>query len=150
MFFRSSGLDDIASPLPASSVQGVYGSAGQPGSDVHPWFCMTEVTGVTRATDSETLGSVVLQPNLDRPEALAGEPAEPLPFLGQGVAIFLGQGLERLDHERSLSAGSLRLPCPLHEAVDEEGTRDHAVPGGDRLAVFIRDNAGAVVVGEDQ
>ena len=81
---------------------------------------------------------------------MPNEPDEPLSLLGKNAAILFGQSLERLDLEHSLPAGSLRLPRPLHEAVDEEGGRNHAVSGGDRLAVLVGDDAGAVGVGQDQ
>src|SRR5215210_7592609 len=78
------------------------------------------------------------------------EADEPLPFGGQGVAVLFGQGLERLDTERYLLAGSLRLPRSSHEAIDEHGGQNHAVLGGDHLAVIVVDNTCAIRVGEDQ
>src|ERR687895_1934351 len=79
---------------------------------------------------------------------LRHEADEPLPFGGQGVAVLFDQGLERLDNERYLPAGSLRLPRSSHEAIDEHGGRNHAVLGGDHLAVIVGDHPCAICVGE--
>src|SRR3712207_1354732 len=78
------------------------------------------------------------------------EADESLPFGDEGVAVLFDQGLERLDNERYLPAGSLLLPRSSHEAIDEHGGRNHAVLGGDHLAVIVGDNTCAVRMGEDQ
>src|SRR3712207_4382364 len=89
--------------------------------------------------DPESLG-----PPRPHPEA-----DEPLPFGDEGVAVLFDQGLERLDNERYLPTGSLRLPRSSHEAIDEHGGRNHAVLGGDHLTVIVGDNTCAIRVGED-
>src|SRR5215204_5230326 len=108
----------------------------------------TSISLFHRRSPDHALGSLY-NTHLERLCAMPNEPDEPLSLLGKNAAILFGQRLERLDDERSLPAGSLRLPRPLHEAVDKEGGRNHAVPGGDRLAVLIDDDAGAFGVGED-
>ena len=81
---------------------------------------------------------------------LRHEPEESLTLLGKDVAVLPGQSLERLDHERSLPVGPLRLPRPPHEAVDEERGRYHAVFGGERPSVIVGDEAGAIGVGRGE
>src|SRR5919106_1808460 len=80
----------------------------------------------------------------------ACETDEPLPLLGQGVTIFFGQGLERFDLEGSLTSAPLGLPRPADKTVDEHGGRNHAVLRGDRFAVLLGDDAGAIGVREDE
>src|SRR5829696_8020364 len=78
------------------------------------------------------------------------ETDESLSLLDQGVAILSGQGLERFDLECSLTTAPLRLPRPANKTVDEHGGRNHAVLRGDRFAVLLGDDAGAIGVREDQ
>src|SRR5215210_7996587 len=92
------------------------------------------------------------EPALERLGALRlrHEADEPLSFLDQGVAVLFGQSLEQLDHEHRLPASSLRPPRSADEAVDEYGGWNHAVLGGDYLAVVVGDDAGAISMGQDQ
>src|SRR5215207_2771055 len=78
------------------------------------------------------------------------ETDESLSLLDQGVAILSGQGLERFDLEGSLTTAPLNLPRPADKTVDEHGGRNHAVLRGDRFAILLGDDAGAIGVREDQ
>src|SRR5215203_21444 len=78
------------------------------------------------------------------------ETDESLSLLDQGVAILSGQGLERFDLEGSLTTAPLDLPRPADKTVDEHGGRNHAVLRGDRFAILLGDDAGAIGVREDQ
>src|SRR5215207_1828369 len=92
-------------------------------------------------------------PGLGEPDLVglgACETDEPLSLLGQGVAILFGQGLERFDLEGSLTTAPLGLPRTADKTVDEHGGRNHAVLRGDRFAVLLGDDAGAIGVREDQ
>src|SRR5215208_2570029 len=92
-------------------------------------------------------------PGLGEPDPVglgACKTDEPLSLLGQGVAILFGQGLERFDLEVGPTTAPLDLPRPSDKTVDEHGGRNHAVPRGDRFAVLLGDNAGAIGVREDQ
>src|SRR5215210_2348598 len=84
-------------------------------------------------------------PGLGEPDLVglgACETDEPLSLLGQG--------LERFDLEGSLTTAPLGLPRPADKTVDEHGGRNHAVLRGDRFAVLLGDDAGAIGVREDQ
>src|SRR5215204_7569292 len=78
------------------------------------------------------------------------ETDESLSLLDQGIAIHSGQGLDRFDLEGSLTTAPLGLPRPADKTVDEHGGRNHAVLRGDRFAVLLGDDAGAIGVREDQ
>src|SRR5918999_1523210 len=78
------------------------------------------------------------------------ETDESLSLLYQGMAILSGQGLERFDLEGSLTTAALGLPRPADKTVDEHGGRNHAVLRGDRFAVLLGDDAGAIGVREDK
>src|SRR5918994_1025147 len=78
------------------------------------------------------------------------ETDESLSLLAQGVAIHSGQGLERFGLEGSLTTAPLGLPRPADKTVDEHGGRNHAVLRGDRFAVLLGDDAGAIGVREDE
>src|ERR671910_104568 len=108
-------------------------------------------------SDSAMLRRPVDLPGLGEPDLvgfgavrLRHETDEPLSLLGQGVAIRFGQGLERFDLEVGLTPAPLGLPRPADKTVDEHGGRNHAVPRGDRFAVLLGDDAGAIGVREDQ
>src|SRR5215210_3871524 len=99
-----------------------------------------------------SLGSLFLtfETYLKRLCVVPPEAHKPLPLLCQGFAGASGQRLKWLDHERRLRTSSLRLPRPPDEAVDEHRGWNHAVLGGDHLAVVVGDDAGAIGMREDQ
>src|SRR5829696_916050 len=78
------------------------------------------------------------------------ETDESLSLLDQGIAIHSGQGLDWFDLEGSLTTAPLGLPRPADQTVDEHGGRNHAVLRGDRFAILLGDDAGAIGVREDQ
>ena len=60
---------------------------------------------------------------------------QPLAFIGQGVAIRFGESFELLDHERHLSAGTLRLPRSAGESVEQHAAHHGVLE--ESLAVLI-------------
>ena len=60
---------------------------------------------------------------------------QPLSLIGQGVAILFGESFELLDQEVHLSAGTLRLPRPTGESVEQHAAH-HGVPK-ESLTVLI-------------
>src|ERR671911_753674 len=92
-------------------------------------------------------------PGLGEPDLVGPgvcETDEPLSLLYQGLAILSGQGLERFDLEGSLITAPPGLPRPADKTVDKHGGRNHAILRGDRFAVLLGDDAGAIGVREDE
>lgn len=69
-------------------------------------------------------------------------------FVGKDGAILCRQGSEGRDKQCCLAFGSFDFPASCDETIDEDGGGDAQTWQVDAFAVFVRDDARAFVVGE--